>query len=153
MNETKAPIGSALRVLVRAVNFRIELEDHGLIVLAGEFRESGGQCQGLGRHAQDLDDFLKKFLAVFNVCDLTNVEGKACWITRRHDGIIYRIDPLFPNEGEPLDLDAPMDGALIKFTFEELRGLASWLRTYPTSISPTYDAADKVLRADKANRK
>ena len=89
------------RELARCRGFDFGVEDHGFAFLFGHFEMECG-VQGLGRIMTI--EFLKRFLAVFNVARLQQVNGKPCWVTTRK-GLIAKIEPLFPREGAAFDID------------------------------------------------
>lgn len=77
------------------------LDDHGWIMLGGRFEgEAWGQGFGYGIDAE----FLKAFLGIWNLEYLSRANGKPCWVT--HDsGNIYKVESLFPEEGEAFDVE------------------------------------------------
>lgn len=91
------------RHLARARNFDLMIEDHGLLVLAGHFDYEGWGSQGLGYQVDA--NFLKRFMEVFRVERLQQVNGRPCWVTQSSDRI-HMIEPLFAGEGTVFDIDA-----------------------------------------------
>ena len=70
----------------------------GCPVLHGTFEYEGGGCRGLGYMVDAA--FLMRFLAVFGVINLRDVNGKSCWVTNTHDSI-QKIEPLHKRDGTP----------------------------------------------------
>ena len=69
------------RELAKCEDFDIGIEDHGILVMFGNFRYEGSSCQGFG-YAIDTS-FLYRFLDVFEVEKLQQVNGKSCWVTHK----------------------------------------------------------------------
>lgn len=49
-------------------------------------------------------DFIKKFMLVFDVEHLKEVNGKSCWVTHTNDNIL-KIEPLHKKDGEVFNLE------------------------------------------------
>ena len=94
----------AERWLGRAEGFDFEIEDHGLPVLSGSF-DGGSFSQGLG-YQVDIE-FIKRFLRVFGVYKLQEVNGESCWITNRrgNNEPIILLEPLYEKDGEAFDIE------------------------------------------------
>lgn len=75
--------------------------DHGWPMLFGTFKYEGGG-QGLG-YMMDVS-FLMRFLDVFHVERLRQVEGKFCWVTHTNSNI-HKIEPIMEGEGKTFDID------------------------------------------------
>jgi hypothetical protein len=90
------------REVARCEGFDIISNDHGGLAMGGAFNYNGGG-QGLG-YVIDID-FVKRFMEVFGVERLRDVNGKACLVTHSHDDIKL-IEPLLPNEGTTFDIHA-----------------------------------------------
>jgi hypothetical protein len=90
------------RELAKCLGFDIGVEDHGMPYMFGQFDyEDSGRSQGFG-YCIDTS-FLMRFLAVFGVEKLQQVNGKSCWVT--HDiSSILKVEPLHKREGRPFDL-------------------------------------------------
>lgn len=89
------------RSLAKLRGFDIGIEDHGILTMLGTFEYEEGMCQGLGYCIDTA--FLYRFLSVFGVGKLQQVNGKSAWVTHTHDGII-KIEPLHKNDGEAFDI-------------------------------------------------
>jgi hypothetical protein len=90
------------REVARCNGIDVGSDDHGGLMLVGVF-EYAGAGQGLGYRIDT--DFLRRFMAVFRVERLRDVNGRACWVT--HDNCSVRlIEPLLPAEGTPFDVVA-----------------------------------------------
>lgn len=99
------------RALAKCVRFDVGVEDHGCPTLFGHFEYDESGCQGLG-YMVDMA-FLMRFMAVFGVSQLQEVNGKSCWVvfdsksnfscgsTSEH---IIRIDPLHRAGGRPFSI-------------------------------------------------
>ena len=85
-----------VRELGKMTNCDLWLEDHGCLVLGGEFHYEDGGVQGIGRIMTI--DALKQFMQVFNVEYLRSVNGKTCWVTHDFNGI-YKLEPLHNKDG------------------------------------------------------
>jgi len=91
------------RSLAKCSGFDFGIEDHGFSVLLGSFEYDTWGVQGLG-YSVDVD-FLKRFMAVFNVTRLGSVNGKSCWVTH-NSSQIFKIEPLHKKDGTPFDIEA-----------------------------------------------
>ena len=91
------------KLLAKCREFDFGIEDHGIPFLFGTFEYDSGVCQGLGYGFDDA--FLMRFLAVFGVQKLRQVNGKSCWVTC-DDSKIYKIEPLHKKDGTAFDIDA-----------------------------------------------
>lgn len=88
------------RELAKCVHFDVGVKDHAQLYMHGHF-DYDGAGQGFGLIIDP--DFIVRFLAVFRVDRISQVNGKPCWIT--HDsGEIFKIEPLFPKDGETFDV-------------------------------------------------
>lgn len=90
------------RSLAKCSDFDFGIEDHGLPVLFGSFEYDEWGVQGLG-YSVDAE-FLKRFLAVFGVRQLNDVNGKSCWVTHNNSQIL-KIEPLHKKDGVPFDIE------------------------------------------------
>jgi len=86
----------------RCDGFDIVDDEHGGLGMGGAFN-FGGSGQGLG-YRIDIE-FVRRFMAVFRVSRLRDVNGKACWVTHSHSDI-SKIEPLLPDEGTPFNIHA-----------------------------------------------
>ena len=91
-----------VRELARYKGVDLWLEDSGWLLLAGDFKFEGG---GLGFGYQMDTEFLKGFMGVWGVEFLSEVDDKPCWVTH-DDERITLVEPLFPDEGTPFDVEA-----------------------------------------------
>lgn len=91
----------AERSLAKCRGFDIGIEDHGILVMYGTFEYDDGGCQGLGYGIET--SFLYRFLSVFSVEMLRQVNGKSCWVTHTNDRIT-KIEPLHKKDGVPFDI-------------------------------------------------
>ena len=90
------------RELAKCRGFDVGIEDHGLLVMLGTFEYEGGGAQGLGCCIEEA--FLYRFLSVFGIEQLNQVNGKSCWVT--HDNShIFKIEPLHKRDGAVFDID------------------------------------------------
>ena len=89
------------RSLARCNKFDIGIEDHGLLVLYGHFEYEDGEAQGLGYCIDSA--FLYRFLGVFNVQRLQDINGRSCWVTHTHSDISL-VEPLHAKDGTPFIL-------------------------------------------------
>lgn len=87
------------RSLAKCSGFDIMIEDHGILVMDGHFDYEEGTSQGLG-YCIDTS-FLYRFLGVFGVRHLHDVNGKSCWVTHTN-GSIEKLEPLHKSEGTPM---------------------------------------------------
>lgn len=85
------------RELAKCRDFDVQIEDHGILVLAGTFEYESGGVQGLGYMIDA--SFLMRFMSVFGVEYLKDVNGKSCWVTH-DDSSITKIEPLHKKEGQ-----------------------------------------------------
>ena len=90
------------RELAKAVDFDVQDDDHGGLMLGGHFEYEGGSHQGLG-YMIDME-FVRRFMEVFSVHQLQDVNGKSCWVTHDYKGI-SKIAPLHKGDGQPFDID------------------------------------------------
>lgn len=90
------------RDLAKLEGFDIGIEDHGLLTMYGTFHYDSGGAQGLG-YCIDAS-FLYRFLAVFGVGRLQEVNGMSCWVTH-NNWKITKIEPLHKNDGAVFDLE------------------------------------------------
>lgn len=105
------------RELARVKDVDLWIEDHGMLIMSATF-DYGSSQQGLGFAIDEI--FIYKFMQVFGVEFLKQVNGKPCWVT--HDWHrIYKIEPLMEGEGKP-------------FEFEQW---ANWLKKEDRSMSPS----------------
>ena len=74
--------------------------DHGCVTLRGAFNFSGSG-QGFGYFIDT--DFLKRFMAVFRVENLRDVNGRYCWVTHSHSNI-RAVEPMLPEDGTAFDV-------------------------------------------------
>lgn len=88
------------REVARCEGFDIIDDEHGGLGIGGCFNY-GGSRQGFGYRIE----FVRRFMAVFRVNRLQDVNGKACWVTHDHCSITL-IEPLLPSEGTSFDLVA-----------------------------------------------
>lgn len=88
------------RELVKCKGFDVAIEDHGILTLVGTFHGDGwGQGLGYAINAA----FLMRFMGVFGVTHLQQVNGRSCWITQDSNGV-YKVEPLHKDEGESFDI-------------------------------------------------
>lgn len=90
------------REVARCRGFDIGSDDHGGLAMLGSF-DYGGSGQGLG-YRIDID-FVQRFMAVFGVERLRDVNDKACWVTHSQWNIT-KIEPLLPTDGVAFDIEA-----------------------------------------------
>lgn len=90
------------RELAKVVDVDIQDDEHGGLILGGHFKYEGGSQQGLGYNIDV--EFIKRFMDVFGVSRLRNVNGKSCWVTHDYNGIT-KIEPLHKGEGQPFVID------------------------------------------------
>ena len=76
--------------------------DNGCILLDVTFEYEDGGCQGLGYIINDTS-FVKRFMRVFRVDHLSQVNGRSCWVDHSHNGITA-IHPLHRKDGEAFDI-------------------------------------------------
>ena len=89
------------KLLAKCRDFDIMYD--GVLMLGGSFMYNEGGMQGLGYEVDA--DFIKRFMGVFGVEWLQNVNGEACWVTRDPDsGFIIKIEPLFSGDGITFDI-------------------------------------------------
>jgi hypothetical protein len=112
---TKPPLPKARPATRRVAVYRgidIVSNDHGGVMMGGVFEYEDGSVQGVSQFLID-NKFLIRFLDVFGVEKLSQVNGKACWVTLaivHGDGLggqgeeIVRLDPLIRDHGQPFDL-------------------------------------------------
>lgn len=93
--------GEKQRRLARCVKFDFGTEDHGMPFLFGHF-EGEGWVQGFGYMVDT--DFMQRFLRVFEVERMQQVNGRACWVTYSYDRI-HKVEPLLSGEGTTFDID------------------------------------------------
>lgn len=91
------------RILAKCVDFDFGIEDHGFPYLHGHFDFEDFGSQGLGYSIDTA--FLMRFLGVFGVDRLRQVNGRSCWVTHE-GGLIVLIEPLHKKEGNPFDIKA-----------------------------------------------
>lgn len=91
------------RDLARCKGFDFAIEDHGLPVLYGHFEYEGSGGQGFGYMVDAA--FLMRFMGVFGVERLQQVNGRSCWVTHTSDRITL-IEPLHASDGQPFDIGA-----------------------------------------------
>jgi hypothetical protein len=84
------------RELAQAIDFDIQDNEHGGLMLGGHFQYEGGGCQGLG-YILDIE-FIQRFMGVFNVHRLGDIQGASCWVTHDESGIT-KIEPLHKEYG------------------------------------------------------
>jgi hypothetical protein len=89
------------RELAKCIEFDIQDDEHGGLMLGGHFDYEGGSCQGLGYNV-DMD-FIQRFMQVFGVSRLQQVNRKSCWVTHDGSGVV-KIEPLHKNDGEPFSV-------------------------------------------------
>ena len=99
MKSLKSKYGGEID-LAKLIDFDIWLEDHGSIMFSGHF-DYDGTCQGLANILTI--DFIRKFMEVFNVECLREVNGKKCFVEHTHSKI-YRLIPLRKDEGTEFDI-------------------------------------------------
>lgn len=90
------------RELARCRNMDIAVYGKGsALLLAGEFCYESGSKQGCGAFIDQ--EFIVALMHVFNVNVFQEINNQPCFVT--HDGnTIYKIEPLFPNEGRVFDI-------------------------------------------------
>jgi len=89
------------RELARCQNFDIGV-GYGRLIMWGTFMyEGAGQSFGYCIE----EEFIKRFMNVFSVEKLQDVNGKECWVTHNHVDIRL-VEPLFREDGEPFDVAA-----------------------------------------------
>ncbi len=91
------------RKLAKCGNFDFGIEDHGMPVLWGDFEYDEGGVQGLGYQVDVA--FLMRFMGVFGVREMGDVNGRSCWVVQDDKGDIRRIEPLHRADGEAFDID------------------------------------------------
>ncbi len=89
------------RELAKCKGMDIQDNDHGGLMLGGVFEYESGNAQGLG-WGIDME-FLKRFMDVFGVMRLRDVNGKSCWVLCNSSKIV-RIEPLHKKDGEAFDI-------------------------------------------------
>lgn len=98
------------RALAKCAEFDVGI-GHGCPTLFGHFEYDEGGCQGFG-YMVDVA-FLMRFMAVFSVGQLQDVNGKSCWVVfdaQHHfragssSEHIIRIDPLHHKDGQPFSI-------------------------------------------------
>lgn len=94
------------RELARCSHMDIGYENMAWLSLRGVFEYEDGGGQGLGYVIDGL--FIKRFMSVFGVESLQNVNGKECWVTHSHSDIKL-IEPLFKKDGTAFDIHAWRD--------------------------------------------
>ena len=91
------------RDLAKLKGFDIQIEDHGLMMMAGTFYFDSSSCQGFG-YCINIE-FVRGLMEVFNANKLQDVNGKSCWVT--HDrSKIYKLEPLHKDEGKVFEINA-----------------------------------------------
>jgi hypothetical protein len=94
--------GKKEKVLAKCRDFDFGIEDHGCPYLFGTFEYEGGACQGFGYIVDTA--FLMRFISVFGVQSLREVNGKSCWVTSDWDGI-YKVEPLHKKDGQAFNVE------------------------------------------------
>ena len=94
------------KYLAKCHNFDIGMEDHGWLVVFGEFEYEDGGCQGLRYFAHS--SFIMRLLAAVGVDKVRELNGKSCWVTATYDKIL-KIEPLHKKEGRPFDIQEWQD--------------------------------------------
>lgn len=89
------------RSLAKLKGFDVGTEDHGILVMYGTFEYDEWGCQGLG-YCIDAA-FIYRFLDVFGVSKLSEVNGKSCWVTH-DDNHIIKLEPLHKKDGKTFDI-------------------------------------------------
>lgn len=88
--------------LARCVDFDFGIEDHGCPYLFGRFDYDDCGSQGFG-YVIDTD-FLMRFIRVFGVEQLRDVNGKSCWVVA-NSSKIYEVHPLHKEDGKPFIIE------------------------------------------------
>lgn len=91
------------RELARCVDFDFGLRRGVFPSLSGHFEYEKCGFQGMGYSIDTA--FLVRFMNVFGVDELRDVNGKSCWVTHTHDSITM-IEPLHKKDGKPFDIEA-----------------------------------------------
>lgn len=90
------------RCLARIKGVDLVVEDHGILMVSGTFEYENGGAQGLGGYCIDTS-FLYRLFACFGVERLREINGKSCWVTHTHNGIL-KIEPLHKQDGQAFDI-------------------------------------------------
>lgn len=87
--------------LGRVEGLDVGIEDHGYFFMWGGFN-FGGLRQGFGYIINE--EFIRRFLKVFEVDRLQKCNGRICWVERTHSAILKLI-PLPFEKGETFDIE------------------------------------------------
>ena len=92
--------------LAKLKGFDVGIEDHGCFVMFGTFYYENGPCQGLGYVINTA--FIQKFMEVFGVEKLQQVNGKSCWVWHTHNGVT-KMTPIHKADGREFDIVSWME--------------------------------------------
>lgn len=81
----------------------ISNNEHGGVMLDGYFEFEDGSTQAISQY-QVNGRFLLALLQVFGVAKLSQIDGKAVWVTHDQRDIV-RLDPLIRDSAPPMALD------------------------------------------------
>lgn len=90
------------RLLAYCTNFDLIMEDHGMPMVSGSFAIDNGAVYTLG-YCIDLA-FVVRLMNVFDVHQLTRINGKSCWITVDEKNDIIKMEPLHAKQGMVFDI-------------------------------------------------
>jgi hypothetical protein len=143
----RTPLQRVEREVARLSGFDFGFEGSWPL-LVGSFNYDGGG-QGLGCSVSI--GFLKRFLAVFRVDSLREVNGRACWVTHT-DSSILLLEPLLPDEGEPFNIEAWWERKARKQERRESEAAVvaagrEWVRTSHALIRNPADPGHALLEA------
>lgn len=100
---TAAPVTPMpVRVLARLSNVDV-LMANDFLRFAGEFCTGSG-TYSLGLRAEVGTPLIRGLFGVFGAEQLSEIEGKPCWLTLKDYHRIVLIEPLFPSDGTPFDV-------------------------------------------------
>jgi hypothetical protein len=89
------------RSLAKCGDFDLMIEDHGWLIIRGDF-DYDGTSQGFTPYFAD-PSIIMRLLRAIGVDSLNDIEGKSCWVTHTNDEIT-KIEPLHKKEGETFDI-------------------------------------------------
>ena len=91
-----------IRELAKCIDFDLMLNNGCSPMLSGHFAYEDCGCQGIGYIVEIA--FLARFMGVFSVEKLRDVNRKSCWVTHDSDRI-YKIEPLHKKDGQTFDIE------------------------------------------------
>jgi hypothetical protein len=90
------------RELAKCGDFDVYIDDHGWLLVSGDFHYEGSSVQGFPTYFAD-PSIIMRIIRAIGVDSFNQIKGKSCWVSHTWDEIT-KIEPLHKKDGEAFDI-------------------------------------------------